>query len=100
MTAVQRAEHYLKALQVGDKWVRRNPLLYGTIARQFRWVDGMGADERREWLRERLRRSLQCASSTAYGRRVGGGADLASWPLLTKETVRDDPASVRTRAPR
>lgn len=95
MVFLQQAESYLKAISFGDLAVRRNPLLYGRVAQQLRTVNAMGADERRDWMRARLETALRCASRTPYGHRVGGGAELSSWPLLTKDTVRDDPGSLQ-----
>ncbi|HEX7052829.1 MAG TPA: hypothetical protein VF211_02700 [Burkholderiales bacterium] len=70
----------LKSLRLGDIAVRRNPLFYAWARRQLAAPDPM-----------QLQRMLWNARRTAYGRRVRGGGDLASWPLLDKETVREAP---------
>lgn len=70
----------LKTLRLGDVAVRRNPLFYAWAHRQLESPDD-----------RQLERILWTARRTAYGRRVRGAGDLASWPLLDKETVRAAP---------
>jgi phenylacetate-CoA ligase len=71
----------LKSLRLGDIAVRRNPLFYAWARRQLDAPDP-GQLERMLWWASRR---------TGYGRRVRGAEDLASWPLLDKETVRAAP---------
>ncbi len=72
----------LKSLRFGDLAVRRNPLFYAWARRELDAPDPRA-----------LERILRTARRTAYGKRVGGTGDIASWPLLDKETVRADPAA-------
>jgi hypothetical protein len=46
--------------------------------------------QRREWSDERLRRTLAIARRTEYGRKVGGGETVDTWPLLEKESLRNE----------
>ncbi|HEY0939927.1 MAG TPA: AMP-binding protein [Steroidobacter sp.] len=78
----------LKLLQVGDTAVRRNPLFYADAQRELTHLEQAGLEERRKWMLARLREVLWPASRTGYGQKVRGGADIASWPLLTKDRVR------------
>ena len=71
----------LKTLRLGDLAVRRNPLLYAWARRQ------LGSPDEAQ-----LGRILWLARRTGYGKRVPRAGDLASWPLLDKETVRAAPA--------
>ena len=81
----------LKRLNLGDALLRRNPLFYGAARKRL-------AAPRPEWIGERLKKVLRAARRTPYGRRVGGGEQLASWPLLEKSALRADPQAFR--APR
>lgn len=83
----------LKLLQVGDTAVRRNPLFYADAQRELERLERASFDERREWTQGRLKELLWLASRSGYGQSVRGGGDLASWPLLTKSTVRAAPRS-------
>lgn len=79
---MQKLALKLKAWRLGDVAIRRNPLLYGWAARQLESPD-----------EAQLGRILWTARRTAYGKRVAGGRELASWPLLEKETVRAEPGA-------
>jgi len=78
----------LKRLDLGDALIRRNPLFYGRARARL-------AAPRREWLEQRLEKVLQAARCTSYGRRVNGGKQLASWPLLEKTALRAEPDAFR-----
>lgn len=82
----------LKFLQVGDSAVRRNPLFYADAQRDLQMLENADLEQRRSWTRARLSELLWPASRTGYGRRVRGGDDIASWPLLTRSQVRAAPA--------
>ena len=86
----------LKRLSLGDALIRRNPLFYPGARRSLAELQTQTLAARRAWVDERLRKVLRNASRTAYGRRVGGGADLASWPLLEKPALRSEPGAFRT----
>lgn len=81
----------LKTLRIGDAAIRRNPIFYGSVRRQLHELERADAAARREWVHARLREVLSCASRSAYGRRIGGGPLLESWPLLEKSAVRGNP---------
>ncbi|MET0291553.1 MAG: hypothetical protein ABW136_04250 [Steroidobacteraceae bacterium] len=80
-----------KRLVLGDVIVRRNPLYYGAIRRWQQRLDG-DFEQRRALIARQLQIALEQASRTPYGRRIGAGTDLASWPLLEKPPLREAPA--------
>ncbi len=82
-----------KLLRLANIAVRRNPLFYGAARRQLAFLESADFETRRAWTRSRLDKVLRMASDTQYGRRVGGGSQLESWPLLEKASIRDDPES-------
>ena len=81
----------LKRLDVGERWVRRNPLYYATVSRELAYLESVNVEERESWVHARLNRVLKAAAHTPYGRSVGAPRNIADWPLLPKETVRDRP---------
>lgn len=81
----------LKTLRLGDVAIRRNPVFYASVSDELRALERADLDARREWTRSRTRVALKFAARSAYGRRVGGPADVARWPLLEKSSVRADP---------
>jgi len=83
----------LKRLELGERFVRRNPLYYGAIHRQLAQLEQAGIEQRKQWTQARLRKILQFAARTPYGKSVGGTDDIASWPLLDKSKVRDTPTA-------
>jgi len=88
----------LKRLDLGDALLRRNPLFYGAARARLRTMQAQSLQQRREWANERLKKVLQVASRSPYGRRVGGAGHLGSWPLLEKSAVRADPDAFRAGA--
>ena len=78
----------LKRLNLGDALLRRNPLYYGAARKRL-------AAPRAEGIGERLKKVLRAARRTPYGRRVGGGEALESWPLLEKSALRAEPQAFR-----
>lgn len=81
----------LKRLEVGERFVRRNPFYYASIEREFKRLEGADEQARRVWTQGRLEQTLSSAARTAYGRSVGAPRAIADWPLLTKEALRDHP---------
>lgn len=79
---MQKLALKLKSLRLGDLAVRRNPLFYAWARHELDSPDP-----------RQLGRILWTARRTAYGKRVRGSDELASWPLLDKDTVRADPAA-------
>jgi phenylacetate-CoA ligase len=83
----------LREFRLGDLAVRRNPLYYTALAREFQYVGSLDVDQRRVWTLARLDKVLRGASKTPYGHAVGATPKLESWPLLVKERVRESPRS-------
>ena len=95
--AHQATAQHLKRNAIGDYLIRRNPLYYGAARRQLEALDSSGFDERRAWTHDRLREVLHLARRSQYGRRVGGELEPESWPLLEKETLRDNRSAFLAR---
>jgi phenylacetate-CoA ligase len=89
--ALQTLDTRLKRLQLGERLVRRNPLYYASVQRQLAALQDMGLMERATWTRLRLDKVLRAAARTQYGRSVGAPVAPEKWPLLHKESVRNDP---------
>lgn len=90
MNAAASIAGFMKRHVLGPSLIRRNPLFYERARTLLDEVDDMGLEERREWSREQLARTLSLARKTRYGRAVKGGATLDSWPLLEKERLRNN----------
>jgi phenylacetate-CoA ligase len=86
----------LKRHVVGDRLVRRNPFYYERFRRLLARLDRADIDERREWTREQIDRTLAAARRTAYGKSVDGGEEVGAWPLLQKELLRGNLAQFTT----
>lgn len=93
MTALHALDIRLKRLDLGERLIRRNPLYYGSAQRQFADLQAADLSERASWTQMRLRKVLNVAALTDYGRSVGGSDTLERWPLLNKESVRSNPQS-------
>ncbi len=96
MNAATDAVQQLKRHTIGEHLFRRNPLYYGGARRVLEEMDAAGLEARREWSHERLSQVLRAAQRAPYGRQVRGGDTLESWPLLAKETLRDNLGSFVT----
>jgi phenylacetate-CoA ligase len=96
LSAVKLAER-LKRLDLGDALIRRNPFFYRRARALFAQLANQPLAARRDWLDARLKRVLDAARSSPYGRRAGGGAELSSWPLLEKSALRAQPEAFRAR---
>lgn len=81
----------LKGQWLGDLLLRRNPLFYPSALELFDRLEEAALEERKQFTMQRVRKVLQAASRTRYGRRAKGTEHLAEWPLLDKSAVRDDP---------
>lgn len=82
----------LKRLDLSDRLLRRNPLYYGRARRELESFERLdGEDARRQWQHRRLRRLLEAAGRSEYGRRLGSPRYLGDWPILEKEAVREHP---------
>jgi len=87
----------LKRHVLGESLVRRNPFFYGSARRLLRSTATATLEERRTLRDELVGQTLRAAQRTPYGREVGGGLTLDSWPLLAKESLRDNLRSFVTR---
>ena len=79
----------LKRHVVGESLVRRNPFYYERSRRLLDRLAGEGLEQRREFHRQQLERTLSLARGTDYGASVRGGDEINSWPLLDKELLRN-----------
>ena len=95
-SALHALDARLKRLNLGDWLVRRYPIYYGPTRRQMERLETCTPAERIAWTASRIQVVLHAASRTQYGRRVNAPAELRDWPLLHKDTVRDDPKSFHT----
>jgi len=91
--ALQLLETGLKRLQVSERLVRRNPLFYGSIQRELESLQATGLRERVERTEMKLQEMQAVAGHTRYGRSLGLPKAGRAWPLLHKDSVRDDPAA-------
>ena len=89
MSAAASIAGFMKRHVVGPALIRRNPFYYEKARALITEGDSQDLATRRAWSEERLERTLRQARRSAYGRRVGGGNTLDSWPLLEKESLRD-----------
>ena len=96
--ARQNLGEYLKRFDFGDRFVRRNPLYYGSIRRQIDSLQDCTLAERMLWTETRLGPILAAARRTRYGQGVGDARQLTDWPLLQKDRVRESPAAFRSGA--
>jgi phenylacetate-CoA ligase len=85
----------LKRLSFGDALIRRNPLFYRGARARLDALQAQGLEARRAFVDNRLRKVLDTARRSTYGREAGGGATLSSWPLLEKTALRADPDAFR-----
>jgi phenylacetate-CoA ligase len=85
----------LKRLSFGDALIRRNPLFYRRARACIDALQTQGTDARRDFVQKRLRKVLEAARRSAYGRKAGGGGALSSWPLLEKTALRAEPDALR-----
>jgi len=88
MSAVTSIAGFMKKHVLGQTLVRRNPYYYDRASQVLAQGENWDYDRRRAWVAQQVRRTLQLAKRTTYGRSVRGGETLASWPLLDKESLR------------
>lgn len=84
----------LRRSLAGEVILRRNPLYYKRARKTFSRLETLDRVGRETFVMERLGRALAASRMTDYGKRVNGGGELESWPLLTKELVQSDADSV------
>jgi len=88
MNAVTTFAGYMKKHVLGQTLIRRNPFYYDRSWDVLAQGETRDYEQRRAWVAQQLRQTLQLARRTEYGRTVRGGDQLASWPLLDKECLR------------
>ena len=71
----------LKALELGERYIRRSWLYYPEAVRTFFRLQEASLDERKAFAERRLETVLRAASKTAYGREFRG-KPLHEWPLM------------------
>ncbi len=87
----------VKSVSGLSNFIRRNPLYYSGQKRQLGDLLAGDLEYRKRWTTARLRKLLRKASMTAYGKKVGAGDRIESWPILSKEQLLAEPASFKTR---
>jgi phenylacetate-CoA ligase len=90
MNAVATIAGFMKRHVLGPSLIRRNPFFYENARETIEQVEAMDLAQRRAWSEERLQHALACARKTRYGRSVGGGHTIDTWPLLEKERLRNN----------
>jgi phenylacetate-CoA ligase len=88
MSAVVTFAGFMKKHVLGQTLVRRNPYYYDRASNVLERGQSWEYERRRTWVAQQVRRTLELAKRTAYGRSVRGGDTLATWPLLDKESLR------------
>jgi phenylacetate-CoA ligase len=86
----------LKLASASMALLRRNPLMYGDLARLLEEFDSWDPQRQRHWREQRLQEILAAAARTRYGRRVGAPVSLDRWPILEKESIRASPRDFLT----
>jgi phenylacetate-CoA ligase len=81
----------LKRLRLSDHLIRRNPLYYPRARRLLAKFARLQRVAQNEWRMRALRGLLAAAGHSAYGRARGAPPVLADWPILEKESLRDEP---------
>lgn len=86
----------LKRIGLADRLLRRHPLYYPRARRELEAFDRLEGDKRRHWQHQRLRRVLEGAGRSEYGRQLGSPRYLGDWPILEKDAVRERPQAFLT----
>jgi phenylacetate-CoA ligase len=90
MNAAASVAGFMKRHVLGPSLIRRNPFYYESSRKLLDDCAGMNLAQRRAWSESQVQSTLDLALRTRYGRAVGGGRNLDSWPLLEKEKLRDN----------
>lgn len=80
----------LKTSLLGDRLIRRTPGLYGRYRVLIASTEGASPEERLALCDRLTARSLAQAAQTAFARARGLVFDFESWPILEKDTLRDE----------
>jgi phenylacetate-CoA ligase len=86
----------LKRFALSDRLLRRHPFYYARARRELEAFDRLDHEARRQWQHQRVRRLLDAAGRSEYGRRLGSPRYLGDWPILEKDAVRENPRSFLT----
>ncbi|MFN4034324.1 MAG: hypothetical protein ACK4ME_12035 [Fimbriimonadales bacterium] len=92
----KRLGEYLKGLEFGERFVRRNWLYYPAAVRTFFRLQEASLEERQAFAEERLEVVLRAAEKTPYGRAFRD-KPFTDWPPLPKERVRGREQEFLTR---
>ena len=96
MSAVVKFAGFMKKHVLGQTLVRRNAYYYDRASAVLERGQSWEYERRRTWVAQHVRRTLELAKRTDYGRSVRGGDALSSWPLLDKESLRHGLSSFTT----
>lgn len=96
MSAVTSFAGFMKKHVLGQTLIRRNPYYYDRSSNVLERGEAWDYERRRAWVSQQVRRTLQLAKRTEYGRSLRAGDQLASWPLLDKESLRHGLSSFTT----
>ncbi len=88
MSATLAFVERIKRHVVGENLVRRNPFYYDRSRRLLDRLASADFEERRNWTKCQLARTLRLARCTSYGKLVRGDENISSWPMLNKELLR------------
>ncbi len=88
----------LKRFGLSDRLLRRHPLHYPRARRELEAFDCLDNEARRRWQHQRVRRLLEAAGRSEYGRQLRSPRYLGDWPILEKDAVRAHPQSFLTGA--
>ena len=96
MNAVRSFAGYMKKHVLGQTLIRRNPFYYDRSSAVLERGEAWELERRRAWSARQVAQTLQLAKRTDYGCSVRGGDQLATWPLLDKESLRHGLSSFTT----
>lgn len=88
---IRRTAGWAKRTLLGDTFIRRMPPYYSIGLKTFERLTRADLAERKAFAQKRLGKVLRRAQKTKYGCRVHGDNSIETWPLLNKDTVRDNP---------
>ncbi len=87
----------LKTSLVGDVLIRRTPILYRRSQAFLARMEVAALDERRAAREAMTARTLRLASQTDYAKSRAFAGGYESWPLLEKDTLRDQAAALNRK---
>jgi hypothetical protein len=87
MTAVTSLAGMMEKHVLGQSLIRRNPFFYDRSREVLAQGEDANLEQRLAWSERQVRRTLQLATRTGYGRSVNAADRLQTWPLLEKECL-------------